>query len=644
VNEFLEQFLEEGRELVEQGVADLLALEADPSQTGALDGAFRAFHTLKGAAGIVDFDAMGRALHAAEDVLAAARAGRSAVSAGLIGNCLGCLDQVVVWLDQMQAAGEVPPDADAAADALVARFGGEQGAVNAPLRPPASGRAPRADVPASASALPEPIRELLEAQRLMLGASGADGVAGRMGSAALVAANLLRHLGRPGEASHIEQMARAPAGLSPLIEAIGNLLAGTPLAPAAGPPGVGPPGLDQAAAPEPAARSLRVDVGRIDALVSVAGELGVASNALAHAASAAAAGADPGAVARLLKSQQAGLARLVERLQHAVLQMRVLPLRQVFQRFPRLVREMAVNLGKPAGLVIEGEATEADKVIVEALFEPLLHVLRNAVDHGVESAEARAAAGKPPTAVIHLRARSEAGQVVVEVEDDGGGVDLARVRQLAAERDLASKEDLAGMNDEEVTSLIFAPGFSTAREVSSLSGRGVGMDAVRVAIERLAGRVTIASRAGRGSLVRFTLPFSVMMNQVMTVEAGGQIFGIPLEGVLETVRLPRERILPLGSGRAVVLRDRTVPVIALAEATGGDPEATGGADAAEASLVVAMAGGRIAGLEVDRLGERMDVILKPLDGLLSGTPGVAGAALLGDGRVLLVLDLQALLQ
>jgi two-component system chemotaxis sensor kinase CheA len=205
---------------------------------------------------------------------------------------------------------------------------------------------------------------------------------------------------------------------------------------------------------------------------------------------------------------------------------------------------------------------------------------------------------------------------------------------------VATAEALADMSEQDLVDLIFAPGFSTAPEVSSLSGRGVGMDAVRSAVERLGGRVTVESRAGEGTTVRFLLPFTVMMSRLMTVEAGGQMFGIPMEAVMETVRAPRDGISRVGAAYAFVLRDRTIPLIDLSAVLG---QARTSARDGDASVVIAMAGGHIGGLEVDRLGEPMDVMLKPMEGLLAGTPGVAGTTLLGDGRVLIVLDLPSLL-
>jgi two-component system chemotaxis sensor kinase CheA len=390
-----------------------------------------------------------------------------------------------------------------------------------------------------------------------------------------------------------------------------------------------------------ASRVLRVDAARIDTLVNLTGELTVVKNAYAHIAALAQSGDEQKDILANLRRQQALFDRLVGELQRAVLQIRVLPLRQVFQRFPRQVREISTNLGKPVKFVTEGDDTEADATIVESLFEPLLHVIRNAIDHGIEAPARRDERGKPPTAAITLRARRHMENVIVEVEDDGGGIDIDRVREVAIARNVLSSEVVAKMADAEVVKLIFAPGFSTASEVTGLSGRGVGMDSVKAAVERVGGNVTVDSRPGRGTTIRLTLPFTVMMTRVMTVEAAGQVFGFPLDTVVETAAVAREHLVSIGLGRAFVLRDRTVPLVDLAASLGLARSAQSGGDA---KVVVTSAAGQLGGIEVDRLGERMDVMLKPMDGLLKNMRGVAGTTLLGDGRVLIVLDVQELFQ
>jgi two-component system, chemotaxis family, sensor kinase CheA len=730
MNEFLQQFLIESRELVDQASDDVLSLEREPHDAQRFDDAFRAFHTLKGGAGIVDFAAMQEAVHAAEGVFTAARAESRPLSARDIGNCLACLDQVLDWLDTIEVTGTLPPDADAAAitarftrpegsgpasratagtprggwlDALIERHPTAAAQARTALcyRPPADSFflqqdplarvgalpgllaidiEPRAPWPpldtldpfqcnlaitallavapadaaaalddqlrhcelealdgrtraASRDALPQRARELLEAQLLLLAASGEPHLVSHIASAGIVARNVLRHLGRNAEAEVLAAEAAAAvaqSGPQRLVQAIKALLEATP------------PGRAGEAATarrlDGRGRTLRVNAERIDALVRLTGELTVAKNAIGHAVKLAE--NEGSALAVALKNQHAGLDRLVGELQRAVVGMRVLPLRVAFQRFPRLIHELAAELGKPTTLVIEGEDTEADKAIVEILVEPLVHVLRNAMDHGVEYAARRAAAGKPAVAMIRLRAFREGEHVLIEITDDGSGIDIARVREVAAERNAATADELAAMTDAQLIDLIFAPGFSTAPAVTQVSGRGVGMSAVRTAVGRLGGQVEVRSTAGKGTTVRFTLPFSVLVTQVMTVEAAGQTFGIPLDAVVETIRVPQESIFPIGAAHAIVLRDRTIPLVRLAQvlaqrSTDGDQ---GG------PIVVTRIDGELGALQVDRIGERMEIMLKPLDGLLSGLPGIAGSTLLGDGSVLLVLDLAELLQ
>jgi two-component system, chemotaxis family, sensor kinase CheA len=386
-----------------------------------------------------------------------------------------------------------------------------------------------------------------------------------------------------------------------------------------------------------APRALRVDMDRIDALVKLTGELLIVKNAVGHAVRRIQDNEDPATVASALRDQHALFDRLATELQGAVLRIRVLPLRTVFRRFPRLVREIAGSVGKNIRLITEGEGTEADATIVDALFEPLLHVLRNAVDHGIESPERRASVGKPAMGTLVLRGRRDAENVLIEIEDDGGGIDVDRVRAVASTRGVALAEALAAMTDSEAIDLIFAPGFSTAETVTDLSGRGVGMDTVRTAVQRLGGTVALQSRPGIGTIVSLILPFSLMMTRVMTVEVAGQAFGLPLDNVMETTIVGREAIVPIGSGQAFVLRDRTIPLIDLSDTLGLARDVS---EQHLAKVVIVSLAGQIAGIEVDRLGERMDVMLKPMEGLLGAMTGVAGTTLLGDGRVLVVLDVQ----
>lgn len=727
MDELLEQFVIETRELVDQAYEGLLGLEQEPDSQAFFDDTFRAFHTLKGGAGIVGFGAMETLMHRAESVLAEARTASTPLSRTEIADCFVCLDQVEAWLDAIETTGALPPEGGPAA--LESRFeraaeSSREAAAESPsnhwlealvaAHPDAAGRArtairyrpdsdcffagsdPLADigaVPGLLALVVEPVtawpeldeldpyvcnivlsglsaaaerevqaalgealaqcdlialdserssgpsvslgataKRLLDAQAELL-RDPADRRPGVIASAGLAAANILRALGRQADAERLSEAATQclgegnPDRLRKAIESAATTLDREPGA-----------HKTSSSRREASIQTLRIDAARIDHLLRVAGELVVAKNALGHVVRLAE--NDAPALAPLLKQRHATLERLVDELQDSVAGARMLPLRSTFRRFPKLIRELSADLMKPTRLVIEGEDTEADRTIAEIIVEPLLHALRNAMVHGIEEASERAAAGKPARATILLTAARQGDHVVLEVRDDGAGVDVEAVREAALDRGLLTAQDADELSDDDVIDLIFTPGFSTASKVTDLSGRGVGMDAVRSAVRRLGGQISVRSVAGQGMTVRFALPFSVMTTRVMTVEAGGQSFGIPLDGVVETLRLPADQARPIGAARAVVVRDRTLPLVDLAGLLGEPPSAL---TADSMTVVVVTAAGEHSALRIDRVGEPLDIVLKPLEGMLAATPGLAGAAVLGDGGVLLVLDLEDLL-
>jgi two-component system chemotaxis sensor kinase CheA len=385
-----------------------------------------------------------------------------------------------------------------------------------------------------------------------------------------------------------------------------------------------------------ALRLLKVDPARIDALLGLVGELVVAKNSLPFLARRAEEEFGSRQLAREIKERYAVVNRIAEELQGAVMRVRMMPLAQVFRRFPRLVRDLSAKLGKSIRLEILGEETEADKGIVEELFDPLVHLFRNSIDHGIEMPDDREAIGKAREGLIRLSAQHADDHVIIELCDDGQGIDVERVRQKAAEKGLATLEDLRQRSDDDIIQLIFAPGFSTVDSVSELSGRGVGMDVVRTMVTRAGGTITVTNKRGEGTATRITLPVTMAVSRVMILEAGGTEVGIPFASITETVRVQNSDLKHVGQGRAIVLRGRMVPVWNLAEVL-ALPKSEARAEDGVAILVM-RAGGHELGLAVEGFQDTVDVITKPLAGVLGQLELFSGTAMLGDGRVLLVLD------
>jgi two-component system chemotaxis sensor kinase CheA len=292
-------------------------------------------------------------------------------------------------------------------------------------------------------------------------------------------------------------------------------------------------------------------------------------------------------------------------------------------------------------LVLEGEQTEADKNIIESLADPLIHIVRNSLDHGLETPEVRRASGKPEAGTLTIRAAQEADRVVIEIIDDGKGIDPIVIKRKAYEKGLIDEATLERIDDQEAVNLIFAAGLSTAAVVSDLSGRGVGMDVVRSAVDKMNGTVMVNSELGKGTKIRISLPLSMAVTQVMIVESDRQLFGIPLDHVIETVRVAKTAIRFIKQSMTAVLRGRVVPLKAINGLLGISAHAKANADDEFAVLLVQV-GGEVLGLVVDSFRETIGVIQKPLGGFLSGLSAYSGSALMGDGSVLMILNIREL--
>ena len=389
-------------------------------------------------------------------------------------------------------------------------------------------------------------------------------------------------------------------------------------------------------------KSIRVDQEKIDALMNLIGEMVVSKNALPYLAQRAETHFGQRELAREIKTQYAAIDRIATELQDAILQVRMLPMSFVFQRFPRLVREISRKLGKQVTLVLEGEDTEADKNIIASLSDPLMHIVRNSLDHGIETPEVRRACGKPETGTLTLRASQEADRAVIEVTDDGKGIDPAVIKRKAVENGLVTQAIADQLDDRAAANLAFAAGLSTAQVVSDLSGRGVGMDVVKSAVEKMSGTVSLESVVGRGTTLRISLPLTMAMAQVMVIESDHQLFGVPMDQVIETVRLPRASVRKIKHSLTTVLRGRVLPLTSLNTLLGIPvPVRPNAFD--EWAVLVSQVKGELVGILVDQFHRTTDVIQKPLEGVLAHLPAYSGSALMGDGSVLMVLNLAEVL-
>jgi two-component system chemotaxis sensor kinase CheA len=373
------------------------------------------------------------------------------------------------------------------------------------------------------------------------------------------------------------------------------------------------------------ARSIKVPADRLDTLINQVGELVIAGSAVQLHASKAR--------DTELQEAAANLLRLVEDMRDTALRLRMTPIGDVFNRFPRVVRDVSKELGKDIELVINGAEAELDKSMVEKIGDPLMHLVRNSIDHGIESPEARAATDKPPRGRVSLNAYHESGSIVIEVADDGRGLDTARILQKAVERGIVAAD--ANLTEAEIHRLILAPGFSTAETVTNLSGRGVGMDVVKSSIEALRGTLDIASQPGQGTTTRLCLPLTLAIIDGFQVGVGGATFILPLDAVVECIELPQGG----DASDYLNLRDQVLPFLRLRQVfeLPGEPPP-------RQNIVVISFAGRKAGIAVDRLDGECQTVIKPLGRLFEQVSGIAGSTILGSGEVALILDVAQLIQ
>jgi two-component system chemotaxis sensor kinase CheA len=385
--------------------------------------------------------------------------------------------------------------------------------------------------------------------------------------------------------------------------------------------------------------TIRVDTVRMDNLINLVGEMVITRTRLVQI------GLDLKAQYRMdnmvnnLNEANVYLGRLMNDLQESVMRLRMVAIGTVFSRFPRLVRDLAKKTGKEIELVLNGEDTELDKTVVEVIGDPLMHLIRNSVDHGIESPEERRLAGKPELGTVTLDAYHEGNHIAILISDDGAGLPLEKIRNIAVTKGLIGERE--ELSERDIANLIFLPGFSTADKVTDISGRGVGMDVVKKALNNLGGMVDITTRKGLGTTFTIRLPLTLAIIQALLVEVGEEIYAVPLSSVLETLLVNRTEIKTVGGLPMVQLRGNTLPLISLQEKFDLPTLET---DSGEVCVVVVGFGDKALGLIVDELRGQQEVVIKSLGDFLNNLPGIAGATILGDGKVTLILDIGSLIQ
>ncbi|MEM4644103.1 MAG: chemotaxis protein CheA, partial [Candidatus Methanomethylicaceae archaeon] len=383
---------------------------------------------------------------------------------------------------------------------------------------------------------------------------------------------------------------------------------------------------------------VRVEEGKIDRLVNLVGELIVAKNSLLYIVQRINADScDFLSLTKEIKNQYFVVNRIAEEMHDAVMRIKMVPVSNVFEKVPRLVRDIAGKLKKKVKLVMEGEDTEADKNIIEALSEPLVHLIRNSVDHGIEPPSERVRRGKPGTGTLVLRAKHQSDRLVIELEDDGKGIDPGAVKTKAYEQGMIDEKELKELTDEEAINLVFLPGFSTSDGASEFSGRGVGMDSVKTAVQKLHGQVKLWSAPGKGTTVTLSLPLSMAVSNILVVQCAGACYGVPMEAIVETVKVRRSDIQGFKGNMMTLLRGHTVPIIFLNDIIGNHSSNVMYEDEEYATMVLKFEE-KMAAVVVDRFCGVTQVIVKPLGGPLGNIDMLAGTTIMGDGSVMLVLN------
>jgi two-component system chemotaxis sensor kinase CheA len=621
-SDIVKDFLVESYENLDRLDRDLVGLEKNPKDKEALAGVFRTIHTIKGTCGFLGFNKLEKVAHVGENLLTRLRDGQLTLNPEITTALLGMVDAVRQMLKEIQSTGqdgEVDyPELRETLTRLQNSAANPDAVVNAVL---ASSTPPAA--PPAAKEPPKP--EVLAAPRKKNDDSPRKPSRGKIGGILVERGQV-----QPEDIALAlqEQEKGDRRRLGEILVALGlakpeDVLAAQQILEAK----------PRDAAPE----TIRVGVNLLDKLMTLVGELVLARNQLLQLANT---------------SKSTGLQAVSQRmnliateLQEEVMKTRMQPIGNIWGQFPRTVRDVALGCAKQVNIEMEGKETELDKTIIEAIKDPLTHLVRNSVDHGIELPEDRVKAGKDPAGRLILRAFHEGGQVNIEISDDGAGLNRERIRQKAVERGVITAEQAARISEREIFNLIFLPGFSTAEKVTNVSGRGVGMDVVKTNVEKIGGTVDLQSTLGKGTTVRVKIPLTLAIIPALVVTCGGDRYAIPQVSLLELVRLEAEHAvtaIEMVHGAPVYrLRGRLLPLVYLSREL---QLAQNGNHSDAVNIVVLQADGRQFGLVVDEINDTEEIVVKPLRKQLKTVKTFAGSSIMGDGKVALILDVLGLAQ
>lgn len=577
----IEEFMVETKEIVNALDANLVKLEREPDNLNLLNEIFRGAHTMKGAAGFLGFNELMKLTHKMEDILNKLRKAELTVTPEVMDILLESVDFVKATLQDITDKAQGRTDTSG---------------IIGKLESLASGKTP------AASEASKPVATTPKASE-----------------------------SKPAENKNTQADSNSPAQENRIANPQAQPQAQTQTAAVSAP---------QSAPAKKGDSTIRVDVDRLDNLVNMVGELVLGRNALMQTLNAIQRDHEGEKSVDQLAQASAQVNFITTELHMAIMKMRMLPIGNVFNKFPRMVRDLSRDMKKQVDLIIEGEETELDKSVLEEISDPLMHLIRNSVDHGLEMPEERKAKGKPERGMVKLAAFQEGNNIVIEVIDDGRGMDIEAIKKKAIERNITTPEELSKLTDKEILSFIFLPGFSTAKKISDVSGRGVGMDVVRTNIEKLKGTIELFSEKDRGSKITIKLPLTLAIVQGLLVSCGDDVFAIPLTSVIETVVVTPQQLRYINNKPVIKLRDTILPIVDMMSLLFNGKKK----DRRQFNVVVVGLAEKKLGLVVDSLIGQEEVVIKSIGDYLGQVPGVAGATIMGDGRVRLIIDLASLFE